>query len=67
MLVCLHANALGVLTCLACLRALAFSVFMCLGLDAFSMLACFISLRAHMSHMLAVLKYLTCLRVCVLP
>ena len=32
----------------------------------FSMLACFVSLCAHMFYMLAVLKYLTCLRACVL-
>ena len=32
----------------------------------FSMLACFVFLRAHMFYMLAVLKYLTCLRACVL-
>ena len=34
----------------------------CLGARVFSMFACFMSLRAHKSYMLAVLKYLTCLR-----
>ena len=32
----------------------------------FSMLACFVSSCAHMAYMIAVLKYLTCLRACVL-
>ena len=32
----------------------------------FSMLACFVSLCAHIFYMLAVLKDPTCLRVCVL-
>ena len=34
----------------------------CLGVRVFSMLSCFMSLRTHISYMLAVLKYLTCLR-----
>ena len=37
-----------------------------LHISMLSMLACPISLHAHMSYMLAVLKYLICLRVCVL-
>ena len=36
-----------------------------LSVRLLSMLACFIYLRVHMSYRLAVLKYLTCLRVCV--
>ena len=51
------------LACLACLRALVFAVFTCLRVYVFSMLCLlvFMSLRAHTSYMLAVLKYLTCL------
>ena len=45
-----------------CSRAYMFSVPACLGAHLFSMLACFMSLRAHISYKLAVLKYLTCLR-----
>ena len=63
---CSHAHVLGMPTCLACLRALVFGVFTCLRVYVFSMFACFVSLCAHMFYMLAVLKYLTCLRACVL-
>ena len=38
----------------------------CLRVYVFSILACFVSLCAHMFHMIAVLKYLTCLCACVL-
>ena len=41
----------------------------CLGtrvLGVLSMLACFMSSRAHMSYMLPVLKYFACLDVCML-
>ena len=38
----------------------------CLRVRLLSMFACFMSLRVHMSYRLAVLKYPTCLRVCVL-
>ena len=38
----------------------------CLRVRFLSMFACFMSLRAHMSYMLGVLKYLTYLRACVL-
>ena len=65
-LTCWCAGVLGVLTCLVCLRALAFGVFTCLRVYVFSVRACFMSLRAVMSYMLAVFKYLTCLRACVL-
>ena len=58
---------LGVLACLqicvlhvlACLNLL---VSACLDARVFSMRACFMSLRDHISYMLAVLKYLPCLR-----
>ena len=49
-----------VLACLVCLRAGILTVLV------LSMLACFMSLRAHMSYMFAVLKYLTYLNACVL-
>ena len=65
-LTCSHACVLGMPTCFACLRALVFGVITCLHAYVFSMLACFVSLCAHMFYMLAVLKYLTCLRACVL-
>ena len=45
-----------------CSRAYMLSVPACLGARVFSMLACFMPLRAHISYKLAVLKYLTCLR-----
>ena len=48
--------------CFMCSRAYMLSVPACLGARVFSMLACFMSLRAHISYKLAVLKYLTCLR-----
>ena len=62
----LHAYVLGVLPFLACLQDLVFGVLTWLCDDAFSMLACFLSLLAHVFYMLAVLKYLTCLCECVL-
>ena len=73
-LACLLAYVLGLLaclraymlTCLMCLRDRAFGTFTCVHLHVFSMLACFISLHAHMSWMFAVIKYLTCLPACVL-
>ena len=63
-----------VVACLICLRAYVLGVLVCsLAWTAhvrtshtFSMLACFMSLRAHMSYMLDELKYLTCLRIYVL-
>ena len=48
---------LGMLTCLACLRAIVFGVFTRLRVYVFSMLAYFVSLCAHIFYMLAVLKY----------
>ena len=63
---CSHARVLGIPTCLACECALVFGVFTCLCVYVFSMHACFVSLCAHVFYMLAVLKYLTCLRACVL-
>ena len=48
--------------CLMCSHAYMLSVPACLGARVFSMLVCFMSLRAHISYKLAVLKYLTCLR-----
>ena len=63
LLACLRAY---MLTCLMCLRDRAFGTFTCVHLHVFSMLACFISLHAHMSWMFAVIKYLTCLPACVL-
>ena len=50
----LRAYVLGMLTC-SLARFL-----------VFSMLACFMSSRAYMSYILAVLKHLACLRLCVL-
>ena len=51
---------LGVLVCSHVCRARVLTV------RVFNMLACFMSLRAHMSHMFVVLKYLTCLSAYVL-
>ena len=78
-LVCLCAHVFGVLpcfharmlACLMCLHAWRVSMHSCwrvhvLTCYVFSMLACFVFLRAHMFYMLAVFKYLTCLRACVL-
>ena len=65
-LTCSHASVLGMPTCLACLRALVFGVLTCLRVYEFSMLACPVSLCAHIFYMHAVLKYGTCLRTCVL-
>ena len=48
--------------CFMCSRAYMLSVPACLGARVFSMLACFMPLRAHISYKLAVLKYLTGLR-----
>ena len=48
--------------CLMWSHAYMLSVPACLGARVFSMLVCFMSLRAHISYKLAVLKYLTCLR-----
>ena len=50
---CLRARVLGVLTFLECLRALTFGVFTYLRVYVFSMLACFMSLHAHMPYTLA--------------
>ena len=47
-----------------CSHAYMLSVRACLDARVFSMLACFMSLRACISYKLAVLKYLTCLRAC---
>ena len=47
---------------MACLRAYLLCVHACLDARVFSMCPCFLSLRAHISYMLAVLKYLTFLR-----
>ena len=52
-LACLHSWRVYVHSCLACSRAYAFTCLACLLV--------FMSLRAHMPFMLAVLKYLTCL------
>ena len=52
-------DAFCVLSVLTCLRA---CVLTCLRVHVLSMLACFMFLRAHMSYILAVLKYLACLR-----
>ena len=56
----LGACMLGIFTCTRvwCINML----HVCLS----KMLACFVFLCAHMFYMLAVLKYLTCLRACVL-
>ena len=63
-LVCLLAlMCFGVLTCLH-LRIL--GVFTCLRVYAWTMLACSVSLCADMIYMFVVLKYLTCLRACML-
>ena len=48
--------------CLMCSCAYMLSVPACVGARVFNMLACFMSLRAHISYKLVVLKYLTCLR-----
>ena len=45
-----------------CSHAYMPSVRACLDVRVFSMLACFMSLRARISYKLVVLKYLTCLR-----
>ena len=65
-LACSRAGVLLCLTCLAYLRAYVLGVLMFMCFHMFSMLAYFMSLRAHMFYMLAVLKYLTCLRACML-
>ena len=65
-LACLRARVLLCLTCLKYLRAYVLGVLMFMCFHVFSMLACLMSLRAHMFYMLVVLKYLTCLRACVL-
>ena len=75
---CLAWSYACLLTCLVCLPAYVLAcsrawhgyvlgVFTCNRLwrvHGFSMLACFVSLCAHIFYMLAVLKYLTCLRAC---
>ena len=51
---------------LPCVRAHVFGVFMFIIVHMFCMFACFMCWRAHMSYMIAVLKYPMCLRSCVL-
>ena len=74
MLACLHGHMLGmfacfgacVLTCSQAWRACVIAYLMCSRTYLLSTLACFVSLRAHISYMLAVLKNLSCFSACVL-
>ena len=62
----IHAGLACLLTCFAFSPTWQACLLPYLHISMLSMLACPISLHAHMSYMLAVLKYLICLRVCVL-
>ena len=59
---CLRACMLILLSCLACLSAWRPCVLAYSRVRVLSRLDCFMSLRAYMSYMLSVLKYLKCLR-----
>ena len=68
-------GALGVLTCFVCLRGRVLDVLECIRVRVFGVLPCllefsilarFMSFRAHMSYMLSVLNYLMSLRAWVL-
>ena len=62
-LACFYTDVLGMLTCL--LAGCAYTL-TCPRVRMLNMVACFVSLRAPTSYMLAVCIYLTHLRTCVL-
>ena len=65
-LVCFLCSCTCVLTCSAGFRALRACVLTSTRTYMLKMLACIMSLRAHLSYMLAIPKYFMCLRACVL-
>ena len=59
-------HVLRMLACFTYSRAYVLGVPTCLCFRVLSILACFMSILAHMSGMLAVLSCLMCLHICVL-